>query len=548
MPEYEGILDLDDEQIDEYLELTLSNGFSKGTANVDPHDMKKLRPLLKYYRKKPHPFRACVRDNKKRFGPATNAMCAVVKDLIFHSTKWRNKSGKKLHAAMANDDEFLAFASTVPDEFYTWLEEVTDEEVGEMLELAEAADDEASLEWDEDERTWKVKELELSEAEAEAMGEIFLASTDQAKEKKGLVWKTILREGTWKVSPVGKPMKILVDGKSDYHDSKAVIVSMSELLKNFHDGVMEHVTVPLSHENEVIENTGFIRELKMIKGKDGKHELLAGIDFTEPDVKDKVLRGTIANISSGVMYDYRKKDSGEKFGAVLGHAALTNSPWLNGMTPFGVEMADDVEILAFSEELDGSEPGGGGKKVPDLDTEKTLEELLKEEGLDLSIDEIKAEVEGARKAKLELAERKERDREKDVEEWIKEREEEKKSPAMLKIAERILLKDTEEANYELNLSEDGKGKDREVTLSDVVKKLVEVSPSINLTDKAITAKDLTADEPEGNEREEHKDEEGEELKLSAAEKAEAAHLYLYENLSEEDAAKEAKRRLAAKSQ
>lgn len=69
-------------------------GFSRGTANVSPADMKKLKGLLSHYRKKPHPFRSCVRDNRKRFGPRTEAMCAVLKDLIKGTTSWRGK-GKK---------------------------------------------------------------------------------------------------------------------------------------------------------------------------------------------------------------------------------------------------------------------------------------------------------------------------------------------------------------------------------------------------------------------------------------------------------------------
>jgi hypothetical protein len=61
---------------------------------VTPAERKKLAPLIRYYRKKPHPFTACVRDNRKRFGPRTEQVCAVVKDLIERGTDWR-EGGKK---------------------------------------------------------------------------------------------------------------------------------------------------------------------------------------------------------------------------------------------------------------------------------------------------------------------------------------------------------------------------------------------------------------------------------------------------------------------
>lgn len=67
-----------------------------GTANVSPADLKKLAPLLKHYRAKARPFRACYRDQIKHgLSPGHAARrCAVLKDLITGTTKWR-KGGKK---------------------------------------------------------------------------------------------------------------------------------------------------------------------------------------------------------------------------------------------------------------------------------------------------------------------------------------------------------------------------------------------------------------------------------------------------------------------
>jgi hypothetical protein len=62
----------------------------------------KLRNILKKYAKDKHPFKACVKDNMKRFGPGrTEAVCATLKDTIKGSTKWRKGGG---HRVMAEED------------------------------------------------------------------------------------------------------------------------------------------------------------------------------------------------------------------------------------------------------------------------------------------------------------------------------------------------------------------------------------------------------------------------------------------------------------
>ena len=66
----------------------------KGAENASPADRAKLRGLLAHYRKKKHPFRACVRDNTKRFGKdGAERICATLKDIIEGNPYWRNKPG-----------------------------------------------------------------------------------------------------------------------------------------------------------------------------------------------------------------------------------------------------------------------------------------------------------------------------------------------------------------------------------------------------------------------------------------------------------------------
>ena len=129
-------LDLTDQEIDDYLEVAYF-AISKGTANVSERDKKKLRPLMRHYAKMKHPFTACVRDNRKRFGAHTEEYCAVLKDLIVGNTKWRGK-GKKYTPKNLSESfpdlnlfltDELGFENEVPEDFLEYLDQLTDEDV-----------------------------------------------------------------------------------------------------------------------------------------------------------------------------------------------------------------------------------------------------------------------------------------------------------------------------------------------------------------------------------------------------------------------------------
>jgi hypothetical protein len=73
-------------ELDARLEIILSEA-----DTVGPEARHKLRGILRHYAKMAHPFRACVRDNEKRFGPGqVEKVCAVLKDIIRGTTHWRN--------------------------------------------------------------------------------------------------------------------------------------------------------------------------------------------------------------------------------------------------------------------------------------------------------------------------------------------------------------------------------------------------------------------------------------------------------------------------
>ncbi len=184
-------------------------------------------------------------------------------------------------------------------------------------------------------------------ADDSQLSEVYLADGTTDEGENGLIWKEILREGEWAYrpgpgqKPIPVPLKV-VSGKANSRTE----IGMADLLEAFNEGAVDHVTVPTSHEDRPHENTGHVRALKKIL-VEGKAKLLAGIEFTEPDIKSKVLRHSIANTSAGIIFDYVKKDTGKDYGQVLGHVALTNKPWINGMEAFG--MSPEVDIV-FSDE------------------------------------------------------------------------------------------------------------------------------------------------------------------------------------------------------
>lgn len=79
---------LEDTHLDANLHTLLAN-YQKVTSN--PRSMGYLRFLIKHYAKSPTPWRDCYKDNFKRFGPKTPALCGVLKDTIRQRTDWRGK-------------------------------------------------------------------------------------------------------------------------------------------------------------------------------------------------------------------------------------------------------------------------------------------------------------------------------------------------------------------------------------------------------------------------------------------------------------------------
>jgi hypothetical protein len=140
-----------------------------------------------------------------------------------------------------------------------------------------------------------------------------------------LVMKEILRVGRWPVTPtrggrVPRPLTIVADGPSD---PDGCVISLAELAAGFRG----RAPLTLSrtsddHDAQTGHSVGWVRSLRVIGDR-----LVARLDITEPDVKEKVLRGTYADVSAGIPF-------GAGGAARLDHVCITNRPFIDGLGPF----------------------------------------------------------------------------------------------------------------------------------------------------------------------------------------------------------------------
>jgi hypothetical protein len=183
--------------------------------------------------------------------------------------------------------------------------------------------------------------------ESPLMSEIHFATGAVEEEGSGFVLKEVLRTGEWPVIPTAtgmlkKPLKIIRDGVSSREDGR---IALSELVTNFQAGIPRSVQVPLSdeehkdHKNITRLNTGFVRDL-WITDEGDTSKLVAKIQFTEPEIKEKTLRGTFEDVSCGIPWNLKVR--GRAHGACLEHVCLTNKPFIDGLGPF-LALSDDDE-------------------------------------------------------------------------------------------------------------------------------------------------------------------------------------------------------------
>jgi hypothetical protein len=144
---------------------------------------------------------------------------------------------------------------------------------------------------------------------SERLIQVFLGDTPihlddaQAEGEAKLLWKVVLRTGTWKLRPgpggvkLNAPLKIFRDKAPKGH------ISLAELKKNFEAGAKEYVTVPQVHADGTTSDGGFVKKLVIqdVPGEDGskaKESLLwAGLEITDSDLKKKLDEKSIRGVS-----------------------------------------------------------------------------------------------------------------------------------------------------------------------------------------------------------------------------------------------------------
>jgi len=177
---------------------------------------------------------------------------------------------------------------------------------------------------------------------------IHLDDEAQAEDQPQLLWKVVLRTGTWKLRPgpggikLKAPLKIFRDKAPKGH------ISMSALKANFEAGAKEHVTVPSVHADGTTSDGGFVKKLVIqdVPGEDGskaKESLLwAGLEITDSDLQKKLSEKSIRGVSGGILFDYERTEDAKKFDQVLSHVMVTNSPWIGGTGDFQNKLPDGV--------------------------------------------------------------------------------------------------------------------------------------------------------------------------------------------------------------
>lgn len=187
------------------------------------------------------------------------------------------------------------------------------------------------------------------------LSEVFLAGGTVEKEDN-ILWKTCLIPGRIELTPGGggrkldKPL-IFVEGNATNDEE----IGLQDIYEAFEDRAIQNVTVPLTHKNLLLENTGFARKMRWAE-ENGKKVLQAGFEILDPEVAEKVELGTIADVSCGILRNYRKQRNGKTYKSAVEHIALTNYPWVDGMGAFTKLSADDdieeipVDGFYFSEQ------------------------------------------------------------------------------------------------------------------------------------------------------------------------------------------------------
>lgn len=238
----------------------------------------------------------------------------------------------------------------------------------------------------------KLKSSSTNAAQPEHMATVMALQLEHTAGAAGLIWKVLCKTGTLALSPgpgqvdVDKPLNLTSD-------------LFAAVKHAYDDRAFEHVTIPETHANGTLENTGTVDHLDILtkdqaladtrlsqKSKDTFVNdptttlyMLGGLHFTDPKVREKAANGSILNCSVGLKFNYRNKRTGKVYPAALEHTALTNQPWVDGLGAFGapaqLSAPFDQDQLPTWDGVFGPQDGGGSS-TPSLPTPVPASTLL----------------------------------------------------------------------------------------------------------------------------------------------------------------------------
>ena len=265
-------------------------------------------------------------------------------------------------------------------------------------------------------------------------------------------WLQIFRLGRWNHPRYGK-----LEFTSDMFDG---------FVKNFNENVRK---VDLAIDSEHQPEKGACAWIKKLENRDGG--LWALVEWT-PWGLELVEQGLFRYLSGDFDYEWKDEESGKKYQNVLFGAALTNRPFIKGMSPinlseFKEELEKDGDIRSAFQLAEDIIKLKEGEKV------KTDAEILAAKDDDLSVDEK------ARKADL-----------------LKKKEEEEAVQLKKKLAERAkrvgLSEDAKEDEIEK------KEKEKEKELQDATEARKARAKAVGLPEDATEAEISKAEEAKKN--------------------------------------------------
>ena len=223
----------------------------------------------------------------------------------------------------STEDEFEAVTAGEDEKK---IEEIKEEKIiEEKTEEVKEEKTEENNEKEEDDKNLSEKK------EKKIVYQIMNSSNIELEDKKDLseFKKELLRVGKWQHNAAKDGVLEITKGM------------LKTIVKNFKDKVLDNVSVPLGHPttDDPSKNIGEVSNLELSKDRD---KLIATIDVKDETVAEKIKKGLIKGISASFAEDYMNKDTGEKIGATLFHAALVGEPYIKKMGGF-VPLSEDYK-------------------------------------------------------------------------------------------------------------------------------------------------------------------------------------------------------------